>query len=89
MIDFRLLGTLQLLESNGRDLTEVVAQPKLAALLAYLTLARPRGFQRRDTLLALFWPDLDEKRARHALNQALYALRHALGNGVLTSLQGT
>src|SRR5204862_386167 len=53
------------------------------ALLGYLTIARPWGFQRRDTLVALLWPELDHAHARNALNQAVHALRQALGREVL------
>jgi serine/threonine-protein kinase len=42
-------------------------QPKRLALLAYLAVATPRGVHRRDTLLALFWPDQDAESARGAL----------------------
>jgi serine/threonine-protein kinase len=56
-----------------------MTQPKPMALLAYLALARPRGYQRRDTIAALFWPELDQQRARAALRKALYSLRDAIG----------
>lgn len=62
---------------------DILRQPKRLALLAYLALARPRGFQRRDTLLALFWPELDTQRARASLRKALYVLRQSLGAHVL------
>ncbi|MFW6084952.1 MAG: BTAD domain-containing putative transcriptional regulator [Gemmatimonadota bacterium] len=66
------------------DATESVSlQPKPLALLLHLVLARPRGLQRRDTLLALFWPELDESRARNALSQALHRVRAALGDGCI------
>jgi TolB-like protein len=57
----------------------VVRQPKRLALLVHLACARPRGFQRRDALLALFWPELDAARARNALDQSLHFLRRQLG----------
>lgn len=60
----------------------MLRQPKRMALLVYLALARPRGFHRRDKLLALFWPELEEDRARHALRQSLYYLRSHLGDDV-------
>lgn len=69
MLELRALGGLTL---QGAD---PPLQPKRLALLTYLALARPRGFHRRDTLVALFWPDLDEAHARPALRQALTALR--------------
>jgi len=40
---------------------------------------------RRDSLVALFWPELDQEHARAALRQALHGLRHALGDGVLVT----
>lgn len=58
-------------------------QPKRLALLAYLVLASPRGYHRRDTLVGLLWPESDEEHARHALRQALHALRRAVGPGVI------
>jgi serine/threonine-protein kinase len=48
-----------------------------------LACAAPRRFHRRDSLLALFWPDLDTSHARGALRRALYFLRSALGDAVL------
>ncbi len=84
MIEFRTLGTLDLRDpGNGREFRAMLARPKRVALLAYLTLARPRGVHHRDTLLGIFWPETSQERARHALNQALYVLRRALGGGVV------
>jgi DNA-binding SARP family transcriptional activator/tetratricopeptide (TPR) repeat protein len=85
MIELRALGTLVLRHSNGEDVQSVLAQPKRVALLAYLVVARPLGFHRRDTLLALLWPEQDEQHARWALNQALRHLRGALGKQVVVS----
>ncbi|MDX1673224.1 MAG: BTAD domain-containing putative transcriptional regulator [Longimicrobiales bacterium] len=85
---FRLdvLGLSELSEVSEADETSpVTLQPKRFALLAYLVLARPRGFQRRDSLLALFWPDSGERKARNALNQALHGVRSALGEDVVLS----
>jgi DNA-binding SARP family transcriptional activator/TolB-like protein len=85
MIELRTLGTLVLRDPNGEDLHSVLAQPKRVALLAYLAIARPRGFHRRDTLLALLWPEQDDQHARWALNQALRHLRTALGKEAVPS----
>ncbi len=60
-----------------------MAQPKRFALLAYLALARPRGWQRRDAIVALFWPESTQERARRALRDAIYVLRRELGEGVI------
>jgi DNA-binding SARP family transcriptional activator/TolB-like protein len=85
VIELRTLGTLELTSADGTPLAAVLAQPRRTALLCYLALASPRGFQRRDTLLALFWPEHDAERARRALRQSLYFLRRALGATALVS----
>jgi TolB-like protein/DNA-binding SARP family transcriptional activator len=85
MIRFQALGTLVLLDHSGGEVRTVLTQPKRVALLAYLVAARPQGFHRRDTLLALLWPESDEQRARWALNQALRQLRAAIGSEALPS----
>jgi len=79
MIDLRVLGDPQL----TRDGTSVALQRKPLALLAYLALAGPGRFVQRDTLLGVFWPDLDQPGARAALRQALHTLRRALGDEVI------
>ena len=81
MIELRTLGALQLNDGRGRDLCGQL-QPKRLALLIYLAQA-PRRFHRRDSLLALFWPELDSSGGRNALRQSLHALRVCLGNGGL------
>src|SRR5437870_13356038 len=85
MIEFRMLGTLNLTGAGARELPVPLAQPRRLALLAYLAAATPRGFHRRDSLLALFWPELDQSHARAALRQALHVLREELGANVLMS----
>jgi len=84
LVELRILGSLQLRASDGRDVAILVHHPKRAALLAYLAAALPRGAHRRDILLALFWPESDASHARAALNQALYVLRAALGDEAIT-----
>ena len=85
MAELRAFGALDFRDDSGTELRALLAQPKRAALLAYLALARPRGFQRRDRLLALFWPELDNDHARDALNQGLRFLRKTLGADVVVS----
>lgn len=84
MIELRVLGSLDL-NRDGREVRSVLAQPKRTALLAYLVLARPRGFRRRDELLGVFWPERPEDRARNALSQALHMLRRSLGAEAIES----
>lgn len=79
------MGTATLTGTNGDDLRAVLTQPKRLGLLAYMAVAKPRGFQRRDTLLALFWPELDRSSARRSLRQALHALRATLGAQAVVS----
>lgn len=84
LIRFRALGGVDLRNAQEQELRLVLAQPKRVALLAYLALATPAGYHRRDALLALFWPELDEERARRALRQAVHFLRRMLGAHVIT-----
>ena len=71
--------------TNEGELHSLTAQPRRVALLLYLVLAEPRGFHSRDQLLALFWPDHEEQRARNALSQALHFIRRAIGAETIVS----
>ncbi|MGH7564337.1 MAG: AfsR/SARP family transcriptional regulator, partial [Gemmatimonadota bacterium] len=85
MNELRVLGTVDLRDESGTTFGEVLAQPKRLALLAYLAVARPRGHQRTDPLLALFWPELEATLARAALRQSVYFLRRHLGAEAVVS----
>lgn len=85
MIEFRLFGQIDLRDGEGREITSVLAQPKRLAVLAYLAANRPRGFQRRDKVIGLFWPELDQARARQALNKTVHHLRRFIGAEAITS----
>jgi len=82
MIELFTLGGIDLKE-QGRDLSEALVQPKRFALLAYLAVAQPFGFHRRDRLVALFWPELDQEHARTALRKAVHGLRAVLGDDAI------
>lgn len=82
-IELQTLGTVGIRTSDGGISTATVVQPKRLAILAYLALAPRRRLRRRNQVVALFWPELDEARARGALSQALRYLRRALGDGVI------
>jgi DNA-binding SARP family transcriptional activator len=84
MVRLRVLGPVDLRDERGRAIDEVLRQPKRLAFLTFLA-ASPRPFLRRDTLLALFWPELDSEHARAALRRTLYWLRSALGGDVIQS----
>jgi DNA-binding SARP family transcriptional activator/Flp pilus assembly protein TadD len=85
MIELRLLGRLSLTGADGREVRALLGQPRRLALLAYLAAASPQGFHRRDSLVALFWPELDQDHARAALRQALHVVRDALGADAVAS----
>jgi len=78
------LGRLALLR-DGPPTEAIQLQPKRLALLAYLALSARDGYQRRDSLLALFWPRADRDHARRCLRQALFHLRNELGDDVLVN----
>ena len=82
-IRLSVLGGVELRDATGREVSTVLRQPKRLALLACLAIHGRGGFLRRDTLLGLFWPALDQEHARAALRRALYFLRRALGEAVL------
>ncbi len=83
MIALYTLGVLDLRSAPDQEVRAVLQQPKRLALLAYLAADPPRRFHRRDSLLALFWPDLDQSHARAALRRSLHFLRGALGAEVV------
>lgn len=85
MIELTLLGLHAVRDADGRELSSLLAQPKRFALLAYLAVGGGDGYHRRDTLTALFWPELDQFAARRALRNTLYHLREALGDEVIVS----
>lgn len=85
MLRLNLLGPLDLRDADGNELRAVLQQPKRFALLASLVLTADGAYRRRDALLGLFWPDLDQEHARGALRRALYFLRRALGDGVIVT----
>ena len=79
MLHLRTFGAIDLRDSDGRQVISVLDQPKRLAVILYLALATPRGSHRRDTLLALFWPEQNTDSARNALNQTIHFLRRELG----------
>src|SRR2546430_12882684 len=81
MIELRMLGTLDLKGADGRAVHTILAQPKRLALFAYLAVHTTGA--RRDSVVALFWPELDTAHARGALRQSLRFLRRELGDGIL------
>ena len=85
MILLRTLGLTDLSAPGQPRAREVLSQPKRFAFLVYLLAARPRGWRRRDELLARFWPETDQVQGRQVLRQTVYLLRQQLGADVIQS----
>jgi DNA-binding SARP family transcriptional activator/TolB-like protein len=81
--EFRLrtLGTLAL-ETNGAGINGLASQRKRLALLAFLAVSLPDAVP-REKILALFWPESDEARARNTLYQFVHGLRRTIGQGLV------
>lgn len=79
----KLFGGVSLQQETGA-LTGSATQRHRRALLAVLATSHADGVP-RDKLMALLWPERDHDRARKLLNQAVYALRQALGGDVILS----
>src|SRR6266550_3663825 len=81
MLILELLGTLSL--RNETHPVPVAAQQKRPlGLLAILGLAGRQGLS-RERIEAYLWPESSGARAQHALDQTVYAIRHALGSDVI------
>ena len=78
MVELRALGSIDL-RRDGTEISAVLTQSKRIALLLYLDIARPRGFHRRDRLVGLLWPELDDTHSRNALSKAIHHIRRELG----------
>lgn len=79
------LGSLGLRGDLHRREAKLVRQPKPMALLVYLAHCGLEARVRRDTLVGLLWGERPDRPARRALSQALYVVRGALGQDVITS----
>jgi TolB-like protein/DNA-binding SARP family transcriptional activator len=74
----RTFGTLSLTDSQNRThLGKDGHHHRRLALLAMLAAAGTEG-RSRDQLLLFFWPDSTQERARHSLEQLLYAIRRSM-----------
>jgi len=79
MTELKILGPVELRGKSGGLENSFLAGSKRLALLSYLVLKRPRGFQRRDRILPLLWPEKSQKSARNSLSNLLYHIRKTLG----------
>jgi serine/threonine-protein kinase len=76
MLRLRMLGGLSV-ASDDQPFNGVATQRRRLALLALAAVAGEAGIS-RDKVLGYLWPESDMESARHALTQALYALRRDL-----------
>jgi DNA-binding SARP family transcriptional activator len=83
MIELRTLGETGL-RVYGNVPTAVVNHPLRFGLFTYLVVADVTVHQ-RDTLVAMFWPELPMDRARGALRKALHYIRREVGENVLVN----
>lgn len=80
-----LLGGIDLHGVTPEQSERLTTQSKVVALLAYLALAAPGTFTRRDRIVGLLWPELDQGHARTALRKAVHHARSVLGEDALSS----
>jgi DNA-binding SARP family transcriptional activator len=80
-----LLGRVDLHGTNPVDAARLLSQSKVIGLLAYLALSAPGSFVRRDRLVGLLWPELDQAHARAALRKAVHLARSVLGENTLVN----
>ena len=78
-----LLGGLSL-RGDARPVPVAAQQRRLLGLLAILGLGGRRGVS-RDRIEAYLWPESSAARARHALDQVVYAIRQGLGGDSILS----
>src|SRR3989441_12191575 len=83
MLVLDLLGTLSL-RNDTRPVPVAAQQKRPLGLLAILGLAGGQGLS-RDRIEAYLWPESSGTRAQHALDQTVYAIRHALGSDFILS----
>src|SRR3989454_8263775 len=81
MLILELLGTLSLRNETG-PVPLAAQQKRPLGLLAILGLRGRQGLS-RDRIEAYLWPDSSGARAQHALDQTVYAIRHALGSDLI------
>jgi DNA-binding SARP family transcriptional activator len=79
LVSLYLLSGLALEGVPPEDADHLLAQSKVVALLVYLALSPPGRYQRRDRVVGLLWPELDQPHARAALRKAVHLVRATLG----------
>jgi len=83
MFILELLGTLSL-RSDTLQVPVSAQQKRSLGLLAVLALGGRQGVP-RERIEAYLWPESSAELARHSLDQAVYAIRRALGTDSVLS----
>jgi serine/threonine-protein kinase len=83
-VSLALFGTIDL-RSEGAVVDQILVNDKAIALLALLAVPTLDRFVRRDAVVGVLWPELDQTRARTALRKTIHVLRRALGADVIVS----
>jgi DNA-binding SARP family transcriptional activator/TolB-like protein len=83
MLVLELLGTLSL-RGDARPVPVAAQQKRPLGLLAILGLGGRQGLS-RERIETYLWPESSSTLARHALDQTVYAIRHALGSDFILS----
>jgi DNA-binding SARP family transcriptional activator/Tfp pilus assembly protein PilF len=83
MFVVKVMGGLSI-ESTTSSVPAGALQRRRLSLMALLALAEERGLS-RELIQSYLWPESDAGRARHALDQLLYAARRELGYDAITS----
>ena len=84
MFSLKVMGVLALDADNGA-VPPAARQKRRLGLIALLAVAGSRGMS-RDKIQSYLWAESSSAKARHALDQLLYATRHALGANPFVSL---
>lgn len=81
MAAFRVhvFGAPHVTDAAGQPVASLMAQPKRLAVLTYLVVEASGKPVMRDKVATLFWPELDQSRARQALRQSVHVIRGELG----------
>jgi DNA-binding SARP family transcriptional activator len=78
LISLVLFGRIDL-HAPDEAASRLLVQSKTIGLLALLSVPTLDRFIRRDRLIGILWPELDQDRARNALRKVLHGVRAALG----------
>lgn len=81
-LSLKAFGALPELLLDGEPAPAELTWRKHLALLVYLARS-PGQARRREHLVGLLWPEKDEAKARHSLNEAVRAIRRAMGDDAI------